>query len=598
MSQNDTPSTPELFRTLWRALPDLFRSNPWAVSALISVSIVRGLLPALTILLGKWTVDGVVAAVAGAEVNITLLVIAWAGAAFLTQALFALYGLLQGYVVDHFTIATSQQLMNKMQDLQGLALLESAEFYDNVDILQQECHARPLNLLAASMSLLNQIITIIGMMTTLLVISWWTPFIVIIGIVPLARRKMALYKLGWSITIRNTQEARELRYEQRIAMRHEYAKELRLYGILPYLKQRYLARATSYQKVMRSIRNKELLHVLPYQLLMLLATSGLFIYVVFQSKAGYLSAGDVTLLITALAQIRRELESSSNLLSHMANHLSWFHKFYTFLAATPRITNPIHARALPAKLDIHLDNLSFHYKTDVPVLENISLHIPEGQIVAIVGENGAGKSTLVKLLLRFYDPSHGSIHIGTDAEQTDLREVDIEAWREQIGAIFQDFAKFEWTWRDNILLGKAEDEARLQHAIEASGLDGVLERTQNNLEQRIGQAFDGIDLSGGQWQKLVTARAMYRQARILILDEPTAALDPRSEAEVFASFAALAQGRTTLLITHRLGSVQMADRILVMKEGRLIEDGTHEQLLAQQGEYAELWALQAKQYQE
>lgn len=393
------------------------------------------------------------AAVAGTEVNITLLAVAWAGAAFLTQMMVALYGLLQGYVVDYFTIATSQKLMEKMQDLQGLALLESAEFYDDVDILQQESHVRPLNLLAASMGLLNHSITIIGMMTTLLVISWWTPFIVIIGVVPLARRKMELYRLGWSITIRNTQEARELRYEQRIAMRHEYAKELRLYGILPYLQKRYLSRARSYQKIMRGIRNKQLLQVLPYQLLMLLATSGLFVYVVFQSKAGYLSAGDVTLLITALAQIRRELESSSNMLSSMSNHLSWFHKYYTFLAATPRITTPTHAKPLPAKLDIHLNNISFHYKADVPVLDNISLHIPEGQTVAIVGENGAGKSTLVKLLLRFYDPSSGSISIGSGTALTDMRELDIEAWRAQIGAIFQDFAKFEWTLRDNILLG-------------------------------------------------------------------------------------------------------------------------------------------------
>lgn len=177
----------------------------------------------------------------------------------------------------------------------------------------------------------------------------------------------------------------------------------------------------------------------------------------------------------------------------------------------------------------------------------------------------------------------------------DLRDVDLQAWRSEV-AVFQAFARFEWTLRDNVLLGQPGEDARLVQAVKSSGLASALERVNGGLDARIGQAFGGVDLSGGQWQKLATARALYRHARVLILDEPTVALDPRSETEVFAAFAALARSRTTLLITHRLGSVLLADRILVMKRGRLIEDGTHLELLSRGGEYAELWRLQASQY--
>lgn len=445
--------------------------------------------------------------------------------------------------------------------------------------------------------MLNGFITIVGIASTLLLIGWWVPLVVILGVLPLARKQRALYSLGWSMTIKNTQDARELRYDQRVAMRYEYAKELRLFGLLSYLRRRYLTRAYSYQATMRDVRNKQLVEVLPYQILMLAVTSGIFIYVVLQARTGTFSVGGVTLLISALAQIRRELGSLVRLINSHIDHLTWFHKYYAFLDAVPRVTMPELAQPLPERLDLRLEAVSFRYREDSPLtLENISLHIPEGQTVAIVGENGAGKSTLVKLLLRFYDPSTGSITLGAEPAALDLRNVDIEAWRVQVGAVFQDFAKFEWSLRQNILLGEAEDSDRLAKVVQDSGMATVLERIGGDLDSRIGQAFDGLDLSGGQWQKLVMARAMYRSARVLILDEPTAALDPRSEADVFASFAALSRGRTTILITHRLGSVQMADRIIVMKAGRIIEDGSHQSLLARDGEYAELWRLQAQQY--
>ena len=598
LPKQENLSNRELLGVLKRTLPQLFRAAPLLVSAMLLMAVVQGLMPAVTILLGKWTVDGVAAALRGETVSLTLLAVAWAGAALVTQLTQVGAQVLQGYASDAFTVSTMRRLMDKMGEIQGLDVLEDPRFHDDIEILQTGAPRRPLNLISTMLYLLRSVVGALGVSATLLLIGWWVPLVVVAGMLPALLKQMEFYKLGWSIFIQRTQDSRELNYLQRVAMRHEYAKEVRLYGLMPHLQGRYLEGTLAYQKVMRGVRNKQLVGILPYQVLLLAVTAGLFVYVVGRAQSGVYTAGSVVLVITALASLRDELRSISEYLSVGTEHLNWFAKYHAFLAAQPGVTRPAQPRPLPGRLALTLDRVTFGYPGKPPVLEDLSLTIPAGQVVAIVGENGAGKTTLVKLLLRFYDPGEGRILLGEGPEQTDLREVDVAEWRSQVAAVFQDFARFEWRLRDNVLLGAPEDPDKLAYAVTASGLAGALERVNGGLDARIGQAFGGVDLSGGQWQKLATARALYREARVLILDEPTAALDPRSEKEVFDAFAAMSAGRTTLLITHRLGSVLMADRVLVMKRGRLIEDGTHAELLARGGEYAELWRLQASQYGE
>lgn len=596
LPQKENLSNRELLAVLTRTLPDLVRSAPALVSLMLGMAVIQGVMPALTILLGKWTVDGVGAALAGKEADLTLLAAAWAGAALLTQVTGVAAQVLQGYAADHFTVQTMRRLMNKVGQLPGLDVLEDPRFHDDIEILQMGAPRRPLNLVSTLLYLLRGVVSAVSVSATLLSIGWWVPLVVVAGMLPALLKQMEFYKLGWSIFIQRTQDSREVNYLQRVALRHEYAKEVRLYGLLPFLQSQYLTRTLDYQRTMRGVRNKQLVGILPYQVLLLLVTAGLFVYVVNRAQAGIYSAGSVVLVITALAGLRSELQTISELISSGTEHLNWFAKFHRFLDSAPGVTLAPDPRPLPRDLTLTLEDVSFGYRDQAPVIEHLSLTIPEGQTVAIVGENGAGKTTLVKLLLRFYDPSAGRVLLGGVGEQTDLRDLDVNEWRAQVAAVFQDFARFEWTLRDNVTLGQPEDAAKLSHAVEASGLGAALGRVDGGLDARIGQAFGGLDLSGGQWQKLATARALYREARVLILDEPTAALDPRSEKEVFDAFAALSQGRTTLLITHRLGSVLMADRVLVMKRGRLIEDGTHAELLSRGGEYAELWQLQASQY--
>lgn len=226
----------------------------------------------------------------------------------------------------------------------------------------------------------------------------------------------------------------------------------------------------------------------------------------------------------------------------------------------------------------------------------MSFTIRPGTTVAVVGENGAGKSTLIKLLLRFYDSSEGDIQING----VSIKDIDLDQWRDRVGAVFQDFGRYAYSVKENILLARQGvlEPASLQSALLQSGMAAVAEGLDGGLEAQLGKEFGGAELSGGQWQKLAISRALYRRTDVLILYEPTAALDPRSEYELFQQFADLAQGRTTLLVTHRLGSVLMADHILVLKQGRLVEQGTHQELLAANGEYAELWRMQARLYEQ
>ncbi len=591
-----TPGTAQLLRILWRTLPELWRSSPLLVSLLALMALLGGLVPAVTLLISKWAVDGVSRAAQGGEINLALLAGAWAGAALLGQLTGVARQVLQGYAADQFTVQTSRRLMDKMNDLVGLEVLEDPRFHDDIQILQMGAPRRPLNLTVTLLQLFGVVVGLFSVSGVLLTVGWWVPFVVVLGMVPLTLTQMRLYELGWSMTIQNTQASRELNYFQKAALNHNFAKEIRLYGLMPYLTREYTERTLAYQQTMRGVRNRQLLGVLPAQLLALAVTAGVFAYAVWQAQQGNLTPGAVVLVVGALSQVRGQLQELADSLGVGSEHLHWFGKYYEFLDAVPAVAAPARSQPLPQRLDLTLENVTFGYQGHAPVIENLTLHIPEGQTVAIVGENGAGKSTLIKLLLRFYDPTAGRVLLGGSGEQTDLRDLDPEEWRAQVAAVFQDYARFEWTVRENVLLGQQEDPARLRYAADASGLTAMLPRLEDGMNTRIGQAYGGVDLSGGQWQKLVTARALYRRARVLILDEPTAALDPRSEAEVFDAFAELAQGHTALLVTHRLGSVRMADRIVVMRAGRVIEDGTHEELLARGGEYAELWALQAQQY--
>lgn len=443
----------------------------------------------------------------------------------------------------------------------------------------------------------RDLLTLVGVSLLLVSVGPWVPLIAVISAYPLARTTLKFRELSWGVTLNRTPEARAMAYEADIALTHLYAAEVRLYDLLPWLRGRYERAFGTAHRAMRRVRKAELLAVLPRSLLSLAVVAGIFAWSLVQAAAGQLSAGEVAVVISGLTTLQNRVFSLVEGTGMIFSHMLYFQKYFDFLAAEPQVKNPERPVPLPAKTPhIRFERVSFHYPDGRAALQDVSFELRPGETVAVVGENGAGKTTLVKLLLRFYDPTEGVVTLGG----VDLRSVDLNAWRKRVSAVFQDFGRYAYTVRENVELADigAGDEARATAALTKSGFLASADNLPGGIQTRLGKAFGGTELSGGQWQKLALARALYRNADVLVLDEPTAALDPRAEAALYTQFVALTAGNTALLITHRLGSVLMADRVLVLKAGRLVEEGTHAELLACGGEYAELWALQAAQYRD
>jgi ATP-binding cassette subfamily B protein len=325
-----------------------------------------------------------------------------------------------------------------------------------------------------------------------------------------------------------------------------------------------------------------------------------YLVIVGQTVAGLISLGDLTFLSGAFSKLQALLQGILSRFAIIAQNALYLKDWFTFFAIQPQITSPQAPKPLPTVIQkgFQFENVSFKYANSAQwAVRNLTFDLQAGEKLALVGENGAGKTTLVKLITRLYDPKEGRILL----DGVDIREYDLQAYRRMVGTIFQDFVRFQMTAQDNIAVGNIDDRANqalVEQAAHQSLAQEVINQLPEGYGQMLGKRFDnGVDLSGGQWQKIALARAYMREAQLIILDEPTAALDARAEYEVFQRFAQLTQGKTAVLISHRFSTVRMADRILVLQNGQMQEIGSHEELLARDGLYAELFHLQAQGYQ-
>ncbi len=594
MSQAETKRV-SMVSVLCRAVPELFRAEPLGSSLLSLILLVQACVPVLTLYLTRVTLDGVTARLEGEPVSLTLLATFWALTLLIDVVLSPISSVLQGNVGEKFTAYINLKLMNKAHTLAGLELLEDKRFYDDLELLQSGAANRPLNTLMMLFYTGRTLVTFAGIAGLLLGIGWWVPLVALAGAAPLSVATFRSRKKTFEALLRQTPESRAMAYESELALSYRSAAEVRLYGLLPWLRERYSRAFVSAHQRMRQVRTTQALIVTPTGILSLLVTAGLFTWTIFRASSGHLSVGQIVLVISGLNQLQGLLFTLIEETSWLYDRALYFDKYFDFLAATPQVTNSENGVRLEAGAPhIRFEAVSFRYPDGRYALQDVSFEVRPGETVAVVGENGAGKTTLAKLLLRFYDANEGTVTVNGH----DIRTLELSAWRKRVAAVFQDFGRYAYSVRENITLADNDtpNDERLDRAINQSGFEGVLEALPEGLETRLGKAFGGTELSGGQWQKLALARALYRDADLLILDEPTAALDPRSEADIFRQFIALAEGKSALVITHRLGSVLSADRILVLKAGQLIEQGTHQDLIAQKGEYAELWQLQAAQY--
>src|SRR5262245_10488968 len=477
---------------------------------------------------------------------------------------------------------------------------DNSNWHDRLARAKREVSWRPGDLTWSILGLSGNIVTIALMATLLASLHYLLVILALAAAVLsllLERRMTArLYEFFY----KETPEERERQYMGDLLAQSRTTKEIRAYVLSNYLlgRHRDLSEGLFKQReqMFRAGRHISMLSGLVTGTALALA----YAFVAVQGISGDIDPGGVVLVIGAFTSVAGTLGQVSSTFVAVDQHTTFLDDYFSFLAIEPLVPTPINPRPAPKNFNdgIEFDNVSFSYPGGTePAVEGLNLQIQGGELIALVGENGAGKSTLVKLLLRFYDANQGTVRVGG----VDVREMDPEALRSRIGVLFQDYARYELTVRENVVMGRPDgrpdvrvDDDRVVEALQSARSEWLLKKMPNGLDSKVGRLFEGgHDLSGGEWQRLALARLMYRDADIWILDEPTSSLDPEAEAGIFAELKENLKGRIGIVISHRFSTVRIADRIAVVADGRITELGTHEELLASNGRYAQLFELQA-----
>jgi ATP-binding cassette subfamily B protein len=499
-------------------------------------------------------------------------------------------------LADKYAKHVSVRIMEHASRL-DLTSYEDPTFQDKLERARVQGTDRVLMIQAAG-RLVQQVVTTSSLAFSICLFSPWLLVALVVCVVPAFLGETHFAFLGYSLSFAQTPARREMEYLRVLGGSKESAKELKLFGLGPYLVERFTLLAMRLHKQTAGLARRRLFVGSLLTLLGTLGYYGTYAFVIYQTVTGVLTIGTLTFLAGAIAGASTNIQQVFSTFSTIADQALFVGDLLDFFAVKPRVLSK--PNALPAPQPIRqgfeFRNVSFAYPNGRKVLHGVSFKLSPGERIALVGENGQGKTTIVKLLTRLYDPTEGQILL----DGVDLREYDQEdLWRE-IGVIFQDFMRYDLTATENIAMGRIEERSnifRIRSAAQKSLAEHVIRKLPKGYEQQLGCRFDGgTDLSGGEWQKLALARAYLREAQVLVLDEPTASLDAKSEHEVFERFAELTRGKMSMLISHRFSTVRMADRIFVLQDGRIAEEGPHDQLMQNGGRYAEMFELQAASY--
>ena len=584
---------PPLFRIVWKAAPRV-------VTAGLAFRVIIALLPVAMLAVTKVIIDaiyGLTSQHGPLPGNFWWLVGLQFGLASLGTVLVRLIDFCENVLADKYTRYISTQIMMHAASL-DLATYEDYHFHDKLDRARVQGTDR-IGMIQASGRLVQEVIMTASLAASILFFSPWILFALIVCIVPAFLGETHFAFLGYSLSFNKTTARRQMEYLRVLGGSKESAKELKLFGLSKYLVGRYTDLSDELHRQMVALQKRKLLLG---ALLAVLGTVGYYAtyaYVVYETVIGVLTLGTLTFLAGAIAGASTNIQAVFTTFSSIADQALFLTDLLEFFSVKPKIIVKPNALPVPRPIckGFEFKDVSFCYPGNPrPVLSNINFRLEPSERIALVGENGQGKTTIVKLLARLYDVSSGQILL----DGVDLREYDIEdLWRE-IGVIFQDFMRYEMTAAENIAIGRIEEvnnEFRIRSAARKSLADHVIHQLPRRYDQVLGSRFEGsIELSGGQWQKIALGRAYIRDAQLLILDEPTASLDARSEHEVFQRFAELTANKMSLLISHRFSTVRMADRILVLESGRIAEQGSHHELMRSAGQYAEMFELQAANY--
>ncbi len=598
--QDDTRSWSSL-KHLPPFLKLIWHTHPAMTAANLALRILKSLIPLALLLVGKLIVDEVIHLIdLGTLSNSThlwWLVAAEASLALTNELLNRLISLLDALLGDLFANSSSIRLMEHAAKL-DIEQFEDATFYDKLERARRQTLNRTV-LMTQVMSQFQDVISLISLAAGLIIFNPWLILLLIVSVIPAFLGETHFNERSYSLVHGLTPERRELDYLRLTAASDETAKEVKLFGLSGFLTDRFRVLSDRYYADNKRLSIQRAAWGTFLAAISTVGYYSAYVVILITTVAGGLSIGDLTFLSGSFARMRSLMETLLSRFASISQGAMYLEDYYAFFKLEPKIRAAQKSLPFPnpIKEGFVFEHVGFRYQNAAGwALKNLNLHIRPGEKIALVGENGSGKTTLVKLIARLYDPSEGTILL----DGHPLSDYDPEDLRKEIGVIFQDFVRFQLTAGLNIATGSItdkNDQQKIAHAASMSLADSVVETLPKGYDQVIGRRFaEGVDLSGGQWQKIALGRVYMRDAQVLILDEPTAALDARAEHEVFERFAGLSEGKTAFIISHRFSTVRMADRILVLDKGALSESGSHVELMEQGGHYASLFRLQAQGY--
>ena len=578
----------QYFKELTRTYHLFFKSAPLVAACVLLLAPLQAVIPLLAVAAGQKVIDQVTNHSPFME-----MIIVWIVATAFQQFLPSLSTMVQGVLTDKLTGFINISLMKKSADLQSISIFDDSKYFDDLQMLRDDASWRPVNLIVFGVSVLQSFLTLAFMLIYLARYNWWLALLLLVVMVPQSISYYRIQQQSFETMVERSKNARYLHYYSGLLLDRRDAKEVRLFNMFPKIIEKYINLFEQTKKDVNQIRKRQL----ATSSLFVVLTVGVFGYGFYwftnSVRTGALEVGVLLMFVSVIGYISTSMARVVEDSSLLYDSLLWIEKYFKFLEYQDNFENG--SQNFPDDFDdINVKNLSFTYPfSDTEILHNVSFSVKSGEKIAVVGENGSGKSTLVKLLMRFYDPTNGKLSV----DNYDLKDFNIFDLHKNLSATFQDFSRFKLTFQENVITGYSFNKDRVNNVLKASGLGDLLANDHLNLNTMLAKDFkNGTDLSGGQWQKVALARDLYADGKIEFLDEPTAALDAKSEAEIYQRFLKENDKKTIFFVTHRLSAVRFADKVLFLDGGKISGFDTHTNLLQTNPKYKEMYDLQKDAY--
>ena len=584
---------PRFFKEIWNTNKKLFLGSAFC-------RLIGAVLPVIILWIGKIIIDEIILQT---KLEVTDLTQLWTyvgiefGLIVLSDLVSRAIQLTDSLLGDAYSIDTSVRIIKKTNQI-DISLLEDSEFYDKLERARTQTTSR-VGLMSNALGEVQSLISIATLVAGLIYFEPYLIILLVLSIIPAFINEIWFSQQQYSLARGWTAERRELDYLRFIGANDKTAKEIKLFGLTDFVVDRFKNLSQEYYDLNKKLAIKRSALGFAFNVLGTLSYYGAYVFIIYRVISGVITLGELTFLSGAFNRLTRNLQDFFSKFTRISESALYLKDYFEFIDIS---IQPKHNEDIPLpekiKEGFEFINVRFSYpESDNEILKGISFKIKAGEKLAFVGQNGAGKTTLTKLLLRFYEPTSGEILL----DGININRFDKAQYQAFFGVIFQDFFKYEFTVRENIAIGdisQIDNQEKIENAADLSLANQVVSELKKGYDQQLGKRFaKGQELSGGQWQKVALARAYMKDAKVMILDEPTSALDAKAESDVFERFIGLTEDKTSIIISHRFSTVRQANKILVLDEGRVLEMGTHEDLMANKSLYADLFKLQAEGYQ-